>query len=82
MPEEDAKIFQEAFTLYDKWRGIQIRTAEQWLQVTNDMQQLCLDHPGSRLAMRLSIGLMDTIDDLYHDGSVPAVPDYIGRSDL
>ena len=82
MSEEDAKIFQEAYQLYDKWRGVQIRTGEQWIQVTNEMQQLCLDHPGNRLAMRLAIGLMDTIDDLYHDGAVPAFPDYFGRSDL
>ena len=82
MPEEDARIFQEAYQLYDKWRGVQIRTCEQWIQVTLDMQKLCLDHPGNRLAMRLAIGLMDTIDDLYHDGAVPAVPDYIGRVDL
>jgi stage V sporulation protein B len=39
-------------------------------------------HPESRLALRLAIGLMDTIDDLYHDGQAPAVPDYIGRADL
>ena len=82
MPEEDAKIFQEAYQLFDKWRGVQIRTGEQWIQVTLDMQKLCLDHTGNRLAMRLAIGLMDTIDDLYHDGAVPAVPDYIGRGDL
>lgn len=82
MSEEDAKIFQEAYQLYDKWRGVQIRTGEQWIQVTNEMKKLCLDHPGNRLAMRLAIGLMDTIDDLYHDGAVPAVPDYIGKGDL
>lgn len=82
MSEEDAKIFQEAYQLYDKWRGVEIRTGEQWIQVTNEMQKLCLDHPGNRLAMRLAIGLMDTIDDLYHDGAVPAVPDYFGRNDL
>ena len=82
MPEEDAKIFQEAYQLYDKWRGVEIRTGEQCIQVTCEMQKLCMDHPGNRLAMRLAIGLMDTIDDLYHDGAVPAVPDYFGRSDL
>lgn len=82
MPEEDAKIFQEAYQLYDKWRGVQIRTGEQWIHVTNEMQDLVLKHPGNRLAMRMAIGLMDAIDDLYHDGAVPAVPDYIGRGDL
>ena len=82
MPEEDGKIFGEAYTLYEKWRSVLIDKPEQWIQVTNEMQELCLKHPGNRLAMRLAIGLMDTIDDLYHDGAVPAVPDYIGRGDL
>ena len=82
MPEEDAKIFAEAYQLYEKWRGVEIRTPEQWLQVTGEFHGLVCRHEGSQLALRLAIGLMDTFDDLYRDGAVPAVAGYFGRSDL
>lgn len=82
MPEEDAKIFGEAYELYEKWRSVEIRRPEQWLEATNDFHGLVCRHEGNQLALRLAISLMDTFDDLYKDGNVPAVPDYIGRSDL
>lgn len=82
MSDEDAKIFQEAYQLYDKWRGIQIKTEQQWIQVTTEFHEFVCRNNSCPLATRLAIGLMDTIDDLYHNGAVPAVPDYIGRSDL
>jgi hypothetical protein len=82
MPEEDGKIFGEAYQLYDKWRGTRIERPEQWLHLTEELHGFVCRHPESRLALRLAIGLMDTIDDLYHDGQAPAVPDYIGRADL
>lgn len=82
MPEEDAKIFGEAYKLYEKWRGTDIHTLDQWCQLTNEMYDLVEKHVDSRLALRLAIGIMDTFDDLYRDGQKPPMPDYFGRSDL
>ena len=82
MDDRDRQIFRDIFELYDKWRGTEIRTSDQWMKVTEEFYQLILKYPGSRLAMHLAIGIMDTFDDLYHDGNVPAVPGYFGRSDL
>ena len=82
MPEEDGKIFGDAYALWDKWRGMRIERKEQWLQVTEELHGFVCRHESSRLALRLAIGIMDTLDDLYKGGQVPAVPDYIGRGDL
>ena len=82
MPEEDGKIFGEAYTLYEKWRSVLIDKPEQWIQVTNEMQAFVSRHENSRLALRLAIGIMDTLDDLYKGGKRPPVADYLGRSDL
>ena len=82
MPEEDAKIFEEAYRLYDKWRSVMISTPEEWVKLNHDLEGLVTRYQESRLALRLAIGLFDTFDDLYKDGKQPAVPDYFGRSDL
>ena len=50
--------------------------------MTTEFHDFILRHNESRLALRLAIGIMDTFDDLYRDGAVPAVPDYFGRNDL
>ena len=82
MPEEDAKVFGEAYQLYEKWRSVLIDTPEKWIQVTNEMHQFVCRNESSRLALRLAIGIMDTLDDLYKGGQRPPVADYLGRSDL
>ena len=82
MPEEDGKIFGEAYQLYDKWRGILISELSQWEQLTAELHTFVCKYPESRLAMRLAVGLMETFDDLYKNGAKPAMPDYIGRGDL
>ena len=82
MPEEDGKIFGEAYQLYDKWRGQVIGTAEKWLEVTNEIHGFYERHEGNALALRLSVGIWEALEDLYRGGKVPAMPDYIGRSDL
>lgn len=82
MPEEDGKVFGEAYELYEKWRSVLIETPEQWIQVTNEMHAFVCRHEASRLALRLAIGIMDTLDDLYKGGQRPPVADYLGRGDL
>ena len=82
MPEEESMIFGEAYRFYEKWRGTEIRTPEQWALLTAELHNFVLDHAGNRLALRLAAGLMDTFDDLYKGGQKPEIPDYFGRSDL
>lgn len=82
MPEEDGKIFGEAYELYQKWRSVLIDTPEKWLMVTDDIQAFVSRHDESRLALRLAIGVIDTLDDLYRGGKRPPMADYLGRSDL
>ena len=82
MPEEDAKIFGEAYEIWQQWRSVLITELSQWEQLTADFEGLAVRHPESRLALRLAIGMMDSFDDLYKDGRKPAVADYIGREDL
>ena len=82
MPEEDRKIFGEAYELYEKWRSQLIETPEQWLEVTAGIHDFYARHEGSALALRLAVGIWETLDDLYRNGKRPVMPDYIGRSDL
>ena len=82
MPEEDGKIFGEAYELYEQWRSTLIETPEQWIQVTNEMHDFVCRHNSSRLALRLATGIMDTLDDLYKGGQRPPMADYLGRSDI
>ena len=81
MPD-DAKIFGEAYELYERWRVTDISTPEQWMRITNEFHEFACRHPGNRLAMRLAVSLMDTFDDMYRNGKKPDMPDYFGRSDL
>lgn len=82
MSDEDRNIFVESYKLYDRWRETEISTPAQWEQITKDFYQLVDSHQGSRLALRLAIGLMDTFDDLYGGGKKPDIPDYFGRGDI
>ena len=82
MPEEEAQIFGEAYRLYEKWRSVKMTAPEQWQQMTEELHGFVCRHPESRLALRLAIGIMETMDDLYRNGKTPEFADYFGRSDL
>lgn len=82
MPEEDKQIFREVYELYDKWRGTQIQSEEQWLLITAEFYALILNHPNSRLALHLVTGVMDHFDEMYRNGNKPPMPSYLGREDL
>ena len=82
MPEEEGKIFGEAYRLYEKWRGVLIDTSDKWMQVTNDFYQFVAGNNSNPLAVHLAVGIMDTFDEMYHDGKQPVIEGYLGRSDL
>ena len=50
--------------------------------MTNEFHEFVCRNGTSRLALRLAVGIMDTLDDLYKGGQRPPVADYLGRSDL
>ena len=50
--------------------------------MTNEIHGFYARHEGNALALRLSVGIWEALEDLYRGGKVPAMPDYIGRSDL
>ena len=83
MPETDEKIFGEAYELYNKYRW-RILKDEDFLELSNDIAALAARYDFRRnpLANRITLMLFDTFNDLYKDGRVPTIPDYIGRSDL
>ena len=82
MPEEDKKIFQEVYELYDKWRGTLMETDDQWLMITAEFYALIRNHPNNRFAIHLVTGIMDHFDELYRNGNRPPMPSYLGREDL
>ena len=83
MPETDAKIFGEAYDMYTRYRW-RILKEEDFLSLSNDIADF-----GERngwqhnpLTDRLVMMLFDVFNDLYKDGRGPALPGYLGRSDL
>lgn len=82
MPENDAKIFGEAYEIYNKWRWKVIKPAE-FVDLNMELADfIARNDEKNPLTMRLAVALFETFDDLYSGGKVPAVPDYFGRSDL
>ena len=83
MPDEDGKIFSEAFELYNKYRWHEIQTDE-WIQLSNDIRDFAEAHQwkDNPLAKYIGFMLLDVFNELYKNGNKPAIPDYFGRSDL
>ena len=83
MPETDAKIFGEAYELYNRFRW-RVLKDEDFIELSNAIAALAekYDWQHNSLAYRIASMLFDVFNDLYKDGRVPAVPDYFGRSDL
>ena len=83
MPETDAKIFGEAYELYNRFRW-RVLKDEDFIELSNAIAALAEKYNWQHnpLAYRIASMLFDVFNDLYKDGRVPAVPDYFGRSDL
>ena len=82
MPENDARIFGEAYEIYNKWRWKVIRP-EEFLDLNMELADFTArNDQNNPLTLRLAVALFETFDDLYRNGNVPAIPDYIGRCDL
>lgn len=84
MPEDDAKIFQDAFAIYNKYRWTEMTSPEQWMAFSEDVRDFARAYNWARnpLAKRIAQMLLDLFNDLYKGGKKPAIPDYFGRSDL
>ena len=84
MPEEDAKIFSEAFEIYNKYRWTEMKTPEQWEALTNEVGAFADRHQWrtNQLTKRIGHMLLDIFSDMYRNGRKPSIPDYFGRDDL
>ena len=83
MPEQDEKIFGEVYEIYNKYRWKQMER-EELIFLSSDLANIAQKYgfKKNHLAWHLTNAILDVFDDLYRDGKVPEVPDYIGRSDL
>ncbi|MBO7710587.1 MAG: hypothetical protein J6S83_08970 [Lachnospiraceae bacterium] len=83
MPEQDEKIFGEVYEIYNKYRWKQMER-EELIFLSSDLANIAQKYGFKKnpLAWHLTNAILDVFDDLYRDGKVPEVPDYIGRSDL
>ena len=81
MPEEDRQIFGEIWNIYNKYRW-KILTEEDFVQLTAELGAFAELHQSSALAYRLAGATFDVFNDMYRNGNKPAIPDYIGRSDI
>ena len=83
MPEQDEKIFGEVYEIYNKYRWKQMER-EELIFLSSDLANIAQKYGFKKnpLAWHLTNAILDVFDDLYRDGKVPEVPEYIGRSDL
>ena len=84
MPEEDTRIFNEAYQIYNKYRWSLMKTDTQWTEFSNEVRDFARAHNWARkpLAKRMAEMLLDVFCDMYKDNKTPEIPDYFGRSDL
>lgn len=83
MPEEDTRIFGEAYEIYNKWRWKKLDESD-WIHFAEDLGSFSArnDWQNNPLTKRLTDALFDVFGDMYRNGATPAMPDYFGRSDL
>ncbi len=83
MQEEDARIFTEAFELYNRFRWRTLED-EDFVRLSRELSEFAAKHDfqNNSLAFRISMMIFDVFNDLYGNGKVPVIPDYFGRSDL
>lgn len=84
MPDEDAKIFSEAFQIYNKYRWTEMVSTDQWNALTDEIRDFAERHQWrtNRLTSCIGSMLLDLFNELYRNGQKPPIPDYFGRSDL
>ena len=83
MPEQDEKIFGEIYEIYSRYRWQQL-TNEDLIRLTSELAIFAEKYNWKKnpLAFHLADAMISVFDDLYRNGNVPQIPDYIGRSDL
>jgi len=84
MPEEDAKIFAEAYDIYSKFRWTEMKADVQWMALAEACRDFAEKHRWREnpLAFRIATAVLDALGDMYSNGKKPKIPDYFGRDDL
>lgn len=83
MPEEDARIFSDYFTIWKKYRGMKMTEAD-WEAYGREVSACANRHQFDRnpLAFRMGCAMMDAMGELYMDGKSPAIAGFFERADL
>lgn len=83
MPEDEKKILTEAFSLYEKYRSIEMKV-EDWVNFANNLAffEVKWHWEENPLAKHIGAAIIEALGDMYRDGKKPAIPDYFGRDDL
>lgn len=84
MPENDARVFSEAFDLYNTYRWTEMKTEDQWIALADACRDFAEKHNWREnpLVFHLAQLVLDVLGKLYQNGQKPPIPDYIGRADL
>ena len=84
MNDKEKAAFRAAFLFYDKWREIVIETQAQWDALAEDVGAYAKENDidNCPIAWNLIVAVLETINDLYHDGRKPGPANFFGRDDL
>ena len=84
MPDEEGKVISDFLRIYDKYRGHEMVTDEDWINLAKEVTACAELHKWREcpLALHMMNMVMDTMNDLYKDGKKPVIADFIGRGDL
>ena len=84
MPEEDARIFGEAYEIYNRYRWTEMKDEKQWMALAEACRDFAEKHRWREnpLANRIATAVLDALGDMYSGGKRPKIPDYFGRDDL
>ena len=84
MPEEDAKVFSEAYDIWNLYRWTEMKTDDQWIALAEACRDFAEKHRWREnpLVFRIATAMIDALSDMYANGKKPKIPDYFGRDDL
>ena len=84
MQEEDAKIYAEAYEIWNRYRWTELTTDAQWMELAEACRDFADRHGGQEnpLAFRIGAAILEALGDMYAGGKKPKIPDYFGRDDL
>lgn len=83
MPEEEKRIWQEGFMLYEKYRSREMKE-DDWKEFAREIDAWAVRNnwKDSALVKEMGYMLLDVFDAMYRNGCKPKQMDFFGRDDL